>query len=250
MDKIFNCTIPEIEDDFPTPSLNQIRKLNLLRIYLKEFVIDKITEQIVIERNQIEEAKNIFFQKNKLFDKHRLNQFLLYKGINEEDLEYQISLPLKLEILSNQVNQSDIENHFLKRKDELDLYKYNVIRIDNGDLAHELYFQLEGKESNFRKLSNQYSLDKEIFPEGIVGPKNLVGMHPKIKEKLRNYDIGNLIEPFQIDDWWLIIRILDRKQAKLDKKTCKIMALELCDIFIQDKVNELIRSLLYKTINK
>ena len=50
-------------------------------------------------------------------------------GINEEDLEYQISLPLKLEILSNQVNQSRIENHFLKRKDELDLYKYNVIRM-------------------------------------------------------------------------------------------------------------------------
>ena len=242
MDTIFNFTIPEIGADFLTPSFDKIRKGNLLRVYLKELVVKKITEQISIESDQVEEAKNIFFKENKLFDNNQLNQFLLYKGINEEDLEYQISLPLKLEILSNQVNQSRIENHFLKRKDELDLYKYNVIRIDNSDLAHEIYFQLEGKESNFRKLSNQYSLDKEVFPEGVVGPKNLVGTHPQIKEKLRNYDIGNLIKPFQIDKWWLIIKLLDRKQAKLDKKTCKIMALELFDIFVQDKVSELIKN--------
>ena len=242
MDKIFNCTIPEIEADFLIPSLGKIRRGNLLRVYVKELVINKITEQISIETNQVEEAKNIFFKENKLIDNNQLSQFLQYKGINEEDLEYQISLPLKLEILSNQVSQSRIESHFLKRKDELDIYKYNVIRIDNSDLAHEIYFQLEGKESNFKKLSNQYSLDKEVFPEGIVGPKNLVGAHPKIKEKLKNYDIGNLIKPFQIDNWWLIIKLLDRKQAKLDKKTCKIMALELFDIFVQDKVSELIKN--------
>ncbi len=247
MEKIFNFDIPEIEAKFLTASFNQIRKGNLLRVYLKELVMNKITEHISLERNQIEDAKNIFLEKNKLFDNIRLNHFLLYKGINEEDLEYQICLPLKLKILSNKVNQSKIENHFLKRKDELDLYKYNVIRIDNSDLAHEIYFQLEGEESNFRKLSNQYSLDKDVLPDGIVGPKNLVGTHPEIKEKLRNYDIGNLIKPFQIDKWWLIIKILDRRKAKLDKNTRRIMALELCDIFIQDKVSELIKNYFIKS---
>ena len=247
MEKIFNFAIPEIEEDTLTISFDQIREGNLLRVYLKELVIKKITEHISLEKKQIEDTKNIFFKENKLFDTIRLNQYLIYKGINEEDLEYQLTLPLKLEILSSQVSQNKIENHFLKRKDELDLYKYNVIRIDNSDLAHEIYFQLEGKESNFRKLSNQYSLDKEIFPEGIVGPKNLVGTHPELKEKLRNYDIGNLIKPFQIDNWWLIIKLLDKKQARLDKRTCRIMALELCDIFIQDKVSELIKNYFIKS---
>ena len=246
MEKIFNFAIPEIDADFLNPSLDKIRKGNLLRVYLKELVINKITEQISIDKNQIQDAKNNFFKENKLFDNNRLNQFLLYRGINMEDLEYQISLPIKLEVLSNQVNQSRIENHFLKRKDELDLYKYNVIRIDNSDLAHEIYYQLEGKESNFKKLSNQYSLDKKVFPEGIVGPKNLVGTHPEIKEKLLNYDIGNLIKPFQIDKWWLIIKLLDKEQARLDKKTCKVMALELCDIYVQDMVSELIKNYFIK----
>ena len=213
-----------------------------MRIYLKEFVINKITEKISIEKSQLEDAKNTFFKKNKLLDNDRLNKYLLYKGISEKDLDYQISLPLKLEKLSNKVNQTIIENHFLTRKDELDSYKYNVIRTDNSDLAHEIYFQLESKESNFKKLSIQYSLDKNVFPEGIVGPTNLVGTHPEIKEKLRNYDIGTLIKPFQIKNWWLIIKLLESKPAKLDKKTYKLMALELCEIFVQDKVTELIKN--------
>ena len=241
MEKIFNFTIPEIKDEFLTPSFDQIRKGNLLRIYLKEIVINKITEKIHIQKNQLADAKKTYFKENKLFDSERLKQFLLYKGINEKELEYQISLTLKLDKLSNEVNQNQIENHFLKRKDELDLYKYNVIRVDDCDLAHEIYFQLEGKESDFKKLSNQYSLDKEVFPEGIVGPRNLVGTHHQIREKLRNNDVGNLIKPFQIQNWWLIIKLIELKKAKLDEKTYKLMAVELCEIFIQNKVSELIK---------
>ncbi len=250
MEQIFNFSIPKIEADFLEPSFDQIRKGNLLRIYLKEIVIYKMTEKLTIEIKQLEDAKNKFFKENKLLDNDRLNQFLLFKGINEKDLEYQISLPLRLEKLSTKVIQSQIENHFLKRKDELDLYKYNVIRTNNSDLAHEIYFQLEGKESNFKELSNQYSLDKKVFPEGIAGPRNLVGTHPEIKEKLRNHNIGTLIKPFQINNWWLIIRLIERKEAKLDKKTCKLMALELCEVFIQDKVSELIKKNFKKIINR
>ena len=149
MDKIFNCTIPEIEADFLIPSLDKIRKGNLLRVYVKELVINKITEKISIERNQVEEAKNIFFKENKLIDNNRLNQFLLYKGINEEDLEYQISLPLKLDILSNQVNQIRIENHFLAKlpnffsialSDKVSLFSISIKLLLNNDLNAPRFF--------------------------------------------------------------------------------------------------------------
>ena len=135
------------------------------------------------------------------------------------------------------LTKNKIETHFLKRKDELDVYKYNAIRVKGSDLAHEIYFQLEAGESNFFDLSRTYSLDKKIFPDSVVGPKNTVGLHPVIKEKLRSYDIGNLIKPFQIDKWWLIIKLLEKKQAILDQKTSKQMALELCEVFVHDKVN-------------
>ena len=241
MEKIFNFPVQDFYLDVSAPSFDQIRKGNLLRIYLKEFVLNEVTKNISIEKKQLEDAKRIFYKEKNINDANKLNEFLLFNGINEKDLEYQISLPLKIELLSTYVLENKIETHFLKRKDELDLYKYNVIRVKESDLAHEIYFQLEGGESNFFDLSKIYSLDKKIFPDGVVGPKNIVGLHPVIKEKLRNYNVGNLITPFQIDKWWLIIKLLEKKQASLDQKTSKQMALELCEIFVHDKVNELIK---------
>ena len=241
MEKIFNFPIQDLHADFSAPSFDQIRKGNLLRIYLKEFVLNEVTKNISIEKKQLEDAKRIFYKEKNINDNTKLNKFLLYNGINEKDLEYQISLPLKIEILSTYVLENKIETHFLKRKDELDLYKYNAIRVKDGDLAHEIYFQLESGESNFFDLSRKYSLDKKMFPDGVIGPKNAVGLHPLIREKLRNYNIGNLIKPFQIDNWWLIIKLLKKKQASLDKNTSKQMALEICEIFVHDKVNELIK---------
>ena len=241
MEKIFNFPIQDLHADFSAPSFDQIRKGNLLRIYLKELVLNEVTKNISIEKKQLEEAKRIFYKEKNINDITKLNKFLLFNGINEKDLEYQISLPLKIELLSTYVLENKIENHFLKRKDELNLYKYNAIRVNGSDLAHEIYFQLEGGESNFFDLSTAYSLDKKIFPDGVVGPKNIVGLHPLIKEKLRTYDNGDLIKPFQIDKWWLIIKLLEKKQAILDQNTSKQMALELCEIFVHDKVNDLIK---------
>ena len=241
MEKIFNFPIQDLQADFSAPSFDQIRKGNLLRIYLKEFVLNEVTKNISIEKKQLEDAKRIFYKEKNINDNTQLNEFLLFNGINEKDLEYQISLPLKVEILSTYVLKNKIENHFLKRKDELDLYKYNVIRVKGCDLAHEIYFQLEGSESNFFDLSKTYSLDNKIFPDGVVGPKNTVGLHPVIKGKLRNYNVGNLIKPFQIDNWWLIIKLLEKREASLDQNTSKQMALELCEIFVHDKVNDLIK---------
>ncbi len=241
MDKIFKFPIQDFHADISSPSFEQLRKGNLLRIYLKELVVNEITKNISIEKKQLENAKRNFYKEKNIRDSSQLNQFLLFNGINEKDLDYQISLPLKIEKLSKNVIEIKIENHFLKRKDQLDLYKYNAIRVKESDLAHEIYFQLEGGESNFFDLSRKYSLDKKIFPEGIVGPKNSVGLHPVIREKLRNYDIGNLIQPFQIDNWWLIIKLLEKKESSLDQNTSKQMARELCEIFVHDKVNELIK---------
>ena len=241
MDKIFNFPIQDLHCDFSSPSFDQLRKGNLLRIYIKELVVNEITKNISIEKKQLENAKSNFYKEKNIRDSAQLNEFLLFNGINEKDLEYQISLPLKIEKLSTNVLDVKIENHFLKRKDELDLYKYNAIRVKSSDLAHEIYFQLEGGESNFFDLSRKYSLDKKIFPDGIVGPKNSVGLHPVIKAKLKSHNIGNLIKPFQIDNWWLIIKLLQKKQASLDQNTSKQMALELCEVFVHDKVNEIIK---------
>ena len=56
MEKIFSFPIHDFHNDFSAPSFDQIRKGNLLRIYLKEYVLNEITKNISIEKKQLEDA--------------------------------------------------------------------------------------------------------------------------------------------------------------------------------------------------
>ena len=116
-----------------------------------------------------------------------------------------------------------VNSHFLKRKESLDLYTYNIIRLENNDLAYELYFQLDEGESDFARLSSEYSIDKKLFPKGKAGPTSLNGTHPIIVENLRKA-LWRRFEPFKVERWWLIIKLIERNEACLDDKVTKIDA--------------------------
>ena len=51
--------------------------------------------------------------------------------------------------------KKDLNNYFLKRKELLDEYTFNIIRVKKSDLAHELYFQLDAGETDFFRLSKK-----------------------------------------------------------------------------------------------
>ena len=110
---------------------------------------------------------------------------------------------------------------------------FNILRVKKSDLAHELYFQLDTGESDFLKLSKRYSFYSPLYPEGIFGPRNLDGVNPIIIKKLINSSIGNLIMPFQVDEWWLIIKLLEKKQAKLDQQTTKMLLIEIFNNYVK-----------------
>ena len=155
-------------------------------------------------------------------------------------------LPLKILKFSKQFFQSKVESYFLKRKESLDMYTYNILRLDNFDLAYELYFQLQEKESDFNKLSFKYSIDSNIFPNGIAGPRSLDGAHPKIAEVLKSSRAGVLNEPFKVERWWLIIKLIEKNQASLDSQNLKLMLLELFDKYVEKETKlALMESLTY-----
>ena len=45
---------------------------------------------------------------------------------------------------------------------------------------------------------------------------------------------GELIEPFQVDEWWIILKLIKKKNAKLDKPTSKMLLLEIFNKFINN----------------
>ena len=215
--------------------INLLKKSNFLRPLIKHFLINNLISDINLTKKEVNDEISNFYDKNSINDNNDLNKYLKFYGITEEDLRHQILLPLKILKFAKNMFQNKVDAHFLKRKESLDKYTYNILRLDNPDLASELYFQLQEKESDFANLSLEHSIDSNIFPNGVAGPTSLIGTHPKIVEILKTLTPGVLTEPFKVERWWLIISLIERNQATLDFQNSKLMLLEIFDKYIEEE---------------
>ena len=231
-------------DEINNNSLKILRLGNMLPNLVKSFLIYEIVSEISIEHNLYETEIKNFYLKNKILNKNDLVNILKIKGISEEELHYQITLPLKISQFSGQHFQSELKSYFLERKDFLDEYTFNIIRVKNKDIAYELYFRLDSDESDFANLSESFSYYSELYPKGLFGPKNLQGMNPIIINKLIITSPGELIQPFQVDEWWIILKLLKKKKAKLDNPTKKLLLQEIFNKFVNKLVNNFIEDYL------
>ena len=223
-------------DHINKDTLKIIKLGNMLPKLIRNFLIDKIISEIFLEQNIYDKEIKKFYSKNNILNKKDLDKICKIKGITEEELNYQITLPLKVSKFAEQNFQNEIESYFLERKDFLDEYTFNIIRLKNKDLAYELYFRIDSEESDFIKLSETYSYYSELYPKGLFGPKNLQGINPLIVNKLIIASPNELIEPFQVDEWWIILKLINKKIAKLDKSTNKMLLIEIFNKFINNLV--------------
>ena len=218
-------------------TLKIIRISGMLPNFIRNFLIKDIVSGISIEQNVYETEIKNFYLKNNIVNKNDLVKILKFKGILEEELHYQITLPLKISKFATQNFQNELKSYFLERKDFLDEYTFNIIRVKNKEIAYELYFRLDSEESDFTYLSERFSYYSELYPKGLFGPKNLQGINPIIKDKLIITSPGELIQPFQVDEWWIILKLIKKKKAKLDKITTNMLLQEIFNKFINNLVN-------------
>ena len=88
--------------------------------------------------------------------------------------------------------------------------------MKESDLAYELYLQIESEEADFTLLARKYSSEGNTNKMGIIGPQSIGNVHPVLKEKLMTAKKGELLNPFQVDKWWVILRLEEKIEAKLD----------------------------------
>ena len=247
--KDLDSKIKILLDEINSDTLKILKYGNMLPNFIKNFLVYEIASITTLEKNVLENEIKKFNLKNNILNKKDFDNILKVKGITEEELHYQITLPLKVLQFAKQNFQNEIESYFLERKDFLDEYTFNIIRLKNKDLASELYFRIDSEESDFIKLSEEYSFYSELYPKGLFGPKNLQGINSIIVNKLIISSPGELIQPFQIDDWWLIIKLLEKKEAKLDESTVNMLLIEIFNKFINNLVKNFTNEYL-KTRNK
>ena len=208
-----------------------LRKNFLLNQFLKNFIINIICSKVDLKVN-FDEMNQDFCRKNNIVDEKNLLNFLNLKGMTLEDHKKNLENSEKIRSIALQEFSKNAETEFINSKTILDQYTYSLITVKESDLAYELYLQLDSQEAEFSALAKKYSSEGNTNKMGIIGPQSLGQVHPLLKEKLLTAKKGELLNPFQIDRWWTIVRLEERVEAKLDDFVRQKIALSLFDKWV------------------
>ncbi len=223
--------IEEKLNDLSIEFINLLKKNNLLYQFLKNYITNIICSKIDLNID-IEKANEDFCRKNNITEEKNLINFLAVQGITLDDHIKNLENSEKIKIIALKEFSKNAETEFINSKTLLDQYTYGLITVKESDLAHELYLQLDSEEAEFSSLAMKYSLEGNTNKMGIIGPQSLGKVHPALKEKLLIAKKGELLNPFQIDSWWVIVKLEEKTEAKLDDFVRQKITLSLFDKWV------------------
>ena len=224
--------------------LAELQRHNLLQLLLQRQVVSEAVANEQPEAAELQQVRDQFLHQNGLESPEVLKAYLLSNGISEDDLNWQIALPLRIRAHCDKHYHHKAEAHFLTRKNQLDRVVYSLLRVKDPYLAHELYLRIDAREANFADLAAQYSEGPEKKTNGIVGPVPLTQAHPALAERLRTTHAGALMTPFKVAEWWLVARLESYTPASFDAATAERMADELFNEWVREETSRKIRELL------
>lgn len=222
-----------------TPETIQLlRRHGLLRPLLQQLVTAEAVGGETIPPATLEQVMAAYGQQQGFgpADEAQLQEHLVARGLELDDLHWQLLLPLRVRQHVQEHFIHKAETRFLERKNQLDQVIYSLLRVKDGLLARELYLRLAGGEANFADLANAYAEGPEKQTRGIVGPVPLTQAHPQLSERLRISRVGELLEPFNIAEWWLVVRLEQRIPANFDDAMAERMGQELFQEWVAEQV--------------
>jgi len=217
-------------------ALAELAHHGLLRPYLRQRLMAEALAGEALADEERRQALIAFAQERRLANGEALERFRLANLLTPDALALQVELPARLRRHCERLYRPKAEARFLERKQQLDRVVYSLLRLEDGGLARELYFQLQDGEATFADLAARYAQGPERATRGIVGPVPLTQAHPQLVERLRTAPVAEVQEPFQIEQWWLLFRLDSLTPATFDEPMALQMSQELFEQWLEQAV--------------
>jgi parvulin-like peptidyl-prolyl isomerase len=156
--------------------------------------------------------------------------------VDELILVERLTRSLRLEAFKQETWGHQLKSQFLQRKSTLDQVIYSLLRTKDRGLAYELYYRVVEGEQSFATLAQQFSDGDEARTGGKIGPVPLHQPHPAIRNLLAVSDPQQLWFPFQVEDWFIILRLEQRLAAEFDTAMQQYLLNELFETWLQEEI--------------
>lgn len=204
--------------------IRDLCKYELLNALCKEraemqYVLDYPLKGVKWPSNKLD-RHNLFLKDKKIQSADELIEWRQSHSLNEDrDFDEYVDYALKRKYVLLDVVKKSGESLYLKYKDKLDRVLYSLIRVEDKAFATNLYYEIESGEKDFGSAATQHSQGPEAKTNGIVGPVDLTTPHKEISARLRTAKPGLLIEPFEADHWFILLRLEYRFESEYNEQT-------------------------------
>ena len=212
--------------------------LGLLPAFIRRLLIRKHTAHILPSKEEQIEYQKSFFSIHSISDNESLKSWLSENGVLESEMSLHLFRSLQTEKLKHEKFSSMVQPYFLKHKTEFDLCSYSLIRTTSRASINELYIRLQEGEDTFSALSQEFSVGSESQSSGFISPKPFSNIHPEFAERLKISKPGQLWEPFNVDQYWCLLRLERIIPSSLDSKTFSSILDLLFDKWLANLVSE------------
>ena len=202
---------------------------NIMNTFLRELILEDNLKFINIPEVNTKEALNSFIINKNLKTNDAFEKYKKRYGINKDNIESIILKPLKIKIFAETLFNDKAKSRFLRRKNDLDLIVYSIIRNKNKALALELFLRIDSNEADFSFLASKHSEGTEKITNGIVGPLYKNQVNPILMDKLKTLNEKEVLEPFMLDEWWVILRLENQIPSDFTNTIKQKMCLELLE---------------------
>ena len=235
--QVLETHLPNFQPLIGKPGLQLLKQHELLRPLIERSLIENLTAAVEVSDELRTMARNGYCQQHSLPSEEALTQHINAKNLSEAQFDDQLLLPFRMNQLAREQFSAKAESRFLTQKERLDRVVYSLLRLENHSQALEFYLRIANQEANFSDIAGAHSLGNERNTNGVVGPSPLNQSHPILSEKLRASKPGQLLEPFRIDQWWLIARLEKFSPATFDEKMADQMSMELLKEWVDQETS-------------
>lgn len=233
----------QVISELPAEVLQLLAQHKLLRLLVTKQLLVETLSTVQVHEEQEQQAINAYYKNHQIDNEQTLKEHLSQEAQTMDDLRWQATLPMRVGNYSTTHFSHNAEQRFLERKEQLDQVIYSLLRLKKRALAFELYLRIAEGEATFAELASDYSEGVEKDTGGSVGPVPLRLAHPRLAEALRTNTPGTLLEPFNIGNWWLVVRVDRYTPVSFDEAMSQRMCSELFQQWLDEQVNQQLQAL-------
>ena len=179
-----------------------VRRLGLRDQILRRYIEEEIATFVPIDKSWLDQAREDFCPASEL------SVHLKDKGWTEDDLNLFLWTPEACRRYANYQYAGCAEEDFLSTGSLFDEVVYSLLRTRNYGMVRELWIRAEESEATFYDLAKEFGEGPESTHMGIIGPTIMGQLHPpQLADSLRRLQPGQIHPPFQLGEWWLLLRL-------------------------------------------